>query len=99
SLKVRGQGAATGARPPLLPIFLLGFVALVGVNSFGLIPSAVTGWLSSLSRWCLVVAIAGLGVKTSFQELAELGWRPVALMIGETLFLAALILGGLLTLR
>ena len=100
SLKFRRQGeSAAAARPPLLPVFLMGFVALVVVNSLGLIPSAVTGWLSSLSRWCLVVAIAGLGVKTSFQDLAELGWRPVALMIGETLFLAALILGGLLTLR
>ena len=64
-----------------------------------MIPHDVTGWLSNVSRWCLVVAIAALGVKTSFQQLAELGWRPVALMVGETVFLACLILGGLLLMR
>ena len=47
----------------------------------------------------LVVAIAALGVKTSFQKLAELGWQPMALMVGETVFLAGLILGGLMVLR
>jgi len=35
---------------------------------------------------------------TSFAELAALGWRPVILMVSETLFIAALILLGLLCL-
>jgi uncharacterized integral membrane protein (TIGR00698 family) len=82
-------------RPPLLPAFLVGFVALVGLNSTGAIPNEVSHALSQISRWCLVVAIAGLGVKTSFQQLAALGWRPMALMVGETVFLAALNLGGI----
>lgn len=82
-------------RPPLLPAFLVGFVALVGLNSTGVIPHDLSHALSQISRWCLVVAIAGLGVKTSFQQLAALGWRPMALMVGETVFLAALNLGGI----
>lgn len=89
----QGQAQAT-ERPPLLPAFLVGFVALVALNSTGLISHDVSGALSQVSRWCLVAAIAGLGVKTSFQQLAALGWRPVALMVGETVFLAALNLGG-----
>ena len=92
-------GAEGGARPPLLPGFLIGFAALVVINSLGIIPKPVTDAASHLSRWCLVVAIAALGVKTSLQQLASLGWRPVLMLAVVTVFLAGLILGGLLFLR
>jgi uncharacterized integral membrane protein (TIGR00698 family) len=88
-------GKQTG-RPPLLPLFLVAFVALVLVNSAGLIPSSAAAAASGLSRWCLVTAIAALGIKTSLEKLAAVGWRPVALMLGETLFLATLVLGTVL---
>lgn len=92
-------GAAGGEKPPFLPGFLVGFAVLVVVNSLGLIPQPVTEAASSLSRWCLVVAISALGVKTSFQQLAMLGWRPVAMLAANTVFLAALVMGGLLLMR
>lgn len=95
SLLYRERGEAA-SRAPLLPWFLVLFAALVGVASAGWVPPAAVDLLSQVSRWCLVAAIAALGVKTSFREFASLGWRPVALMVGETLFLAALILGALL---
>jgi uncharacterized membrane protein YadS len=44
------------------------------------------------SRWCLIVAMVGLGMKSSFKELAAMGWRPLVLMIAETVFLAVLVL-------
>ena len=94
--RTRGEG---GARPPLLPGFLIGFAILVVINSLGIIPKPVTDAASHLSRWCLVVAIAALGVKTSLQQLASLGWRPVLMLAADTVFLAGLILGGLLFLR
>lgn len=88
-----------GARPPLLPGFLLGFVALVVLNSFGFVPAGVGTVLASASRWCLVVAIAALGVKTSFADLARLGWQPVAMLVAETVFIAVLVLGAVALLR
>jgi len=99
SMLLRKGGGETGKRPPLLPGFLVGFAVLVAINSFGFIPRMVTDIFSGLSRWCLVVAIAALGVKTSLQQLASLGWRPVVMLMTETVFLAGLILGGLLLLR
>lgn len=93
------DGAAAGRKPPVLPGFLVGFAVLVAVNSLGLIPQPVTEAASGLSRWCLVVAIAALGVKTSFQQLAAVGWRPMAMLVASTVFLAGLILGGLLLMR
>lgn len=94
--RTRGEG---GNRPPLLPGFLIGFAILVVINSLGIIPKPVTDAASHLSRWCLVVAIAALGVKTSLQQLASLGWRPVLMLAVDTVFLAGLILGGLLIWR
>lgn len=99
SLLFRSQGGGQGSKPPLLPMFLVGFAALIVINSLGWIPAPVVQGFSSLSRWCLVVAIAALGVKTSFQQLAALGWRPVLMLVVDTVFLACLILGGLMLQR
>lgn len=84
-----GTSAASARRPPLLPFFLLMFVLLVAVNSLGLIPPAVQHVASDLSGWALVVSISALGIKTSFEKIAALGWRPIALMVAEALFVAA----------
>ncbi len=78
---------------PLLPSFLVAFIVLVALNSAGWIPAAAAQTMETTSRWCLVAAIGALGVKTSIQKLAEMGWRPVALMAIETL---ALLIGVLL---
>ena len=45
---------------------------------------------STLSRWCLVAAIAALGMKTRLGDIVEIGWKPVLLMIVETLVIAAI---------
>ncbi len=84
-----GTSAASARRPPLLPFFLVMFVLLVAVNSLGLIPPAVQHVASDLSGWALVVSISALGIKTSFEKIAALGWRPIALMVAEALFVAA----------
>jgi uncharacterized integral membrane protein (TIGR00698 family) len=86
-------------RPPLLPLFLVAFAALVVVNSFGWLPETVTHGLQEASRWCLVLAIAALGTRTSLGDLANVGWRPVAIIVGETVFVGLLVLLGLLVLR
>lgn len=84
---------ATGPKTvQLVPTFLVGFVALVCINSAGLLPETATSALNDVSRWCLVTAIAALGMKTSFKRLVQVGWRPVALMVVETAWLAVVVL-------
>lgn len=80
-----------GHKVPMLPGFLVAFVAIVIINSLGWIPPVVTEGFTDLSRWCLITAIAALGVKTSFQKLAVVGWKPVVLMVAETAFLLVLV--------
>ena len=90
-----GKGAS-GKRGPLIPWFLVAFAILVAINSTGILPSVATSGMSDVSRWCLVIAIAALGMKTSFQDIVTVGWRPIALLVAETAWLAALVLVSVL---
>ncbi len=89
--RARAEEAGT-KRPPLLPWFAVAFAVLVAINSTGWLPEVVTRTGSEVSRWCLVAAIAALGMKTQLKELATVGVKPVLLMLGETVFLALLVL-------
>ncbi|HEY1091468.1 MAG TPA: putative sulfate exporter family transporter, partial [Burkholderiaceae bacterium] len=74
------SGAVSGERPPLLPWFAVAFAVLVAVNSTGWLPKLVQTGGTALSSWCLVAAIAGIGMKTQLKELVTVGFKPVALM-------------------
>ena len=91
ALHVRGAAAAHAA--PVLPWFAVVFAAFVAITSLGWIPAAVIDAGSVVSRWCLVTAIAAIGMKTSLKSLVAMGLKPVMLVVAETVFLAALVLG------
>jgi uncharacterized membrane protein YadS len=81
------------ARQPLVPWFLWLFAAIVMLHSIGSQTAPVqqaSGWGS---RAGLVPVIAALGTKTGFMPLAQAGWRPIVLILVETLWVAALVLG------
>lgn len=82
----------SGKRPPLLPWFAVGFVILAAINSTGWIGIQTQKLGNDLSQWCLVTAISAIGMKTQLKELASVGIKPIVLMVGETVFLAALVL-------
>lgn len=89
----RMQGInVTGKRPPLLPWFAVGFLILAALNSTGWVPVVVQTGTNELSRWCLIIAISALGMKTQFRELASVGIKPILLMLGESIFLVLLVL-------
>ncbi|MDO6564386.1 putative sulfate exporter family transporter [Amphritea sp. 1_MG-2023] len=95
----KSNGQVKGAGLPL-PGFLIAFIIVVLFNSSGYLPAMITDSMIDISRWCLIVAMVGLGMKASFKELAEMGWKPMLLMTLNTLFLAVLVgtwllLGGL----
>jgi uncharacterized integral membrane protein (TIGR00698 family) len=91
--RVARQSANKDARKgPLVPRFLLGFAVLVALNSALSLPRPFIDAVTQGSNWCLVTAIAALGMKTSFKSLMVVGWKPVALMLAETLWIAGLVL-------
>ncbi len=93
----RGRTPAGAARPPLLPWFVLLFVSLVALNSIVALPAPAVAFGTDVSRWCLVVSLAAIGMKTRIGDMVKLGLRPVLLMVAETVLLAALVLGLLAT--
>lgn len=85
------QPAEQGVRgAPLLPWFAVAFALLVVLNSVLTLPEGVRSAASMASQAFLVVAIAAVGLKTSLREVAEVGWRPAAIVVGSTVWLAAL---------
>ncbi|WP_166418303.1 YeiH family protein [Cochlodiniinecator piscidefendens] len=85
----------TGQRPPIIPGFVAGFIIVVVVNSFGLIPGAVITLSSELSRWALLTAIGAVGLKTSLREVVKVGYPAIILLVAETVFIALFVIGGL----
>lgn len=78
--------------PPVLPLFMIGFILIMGINSLGLIPAMLGTLLSEISRWALVVAVAGLGIKTSVKDVIGVGFGPILVLTMQTLFLAIIAL-------
>jgi uncharacterized integral membrane protein (TIGR00698 family) len=92
----QAAGGSGAVKPqPLVPWFLWVFLALVVVNSAGWLPTEVAQGVSAFSRLCLVVAIAALGLKTSFEQLAKAGWQPITLLLIETVWMALFVLAAI----
>jgi uncharacterized integral membrane protein (TIGR00698 family) len=99
SLVTHRSRAESPDRRPLLPWFLVAFVALIVVNSMGWVPADLHSVFTPVSSWCLLTAVAALGVKTSLKALADVGPAPIGVMVLQTLLLAALVIGGLTLIR
>ena len=84
---------------PLLPWFLVAFVVLVIVNSLGWVPAAAQTMFTPVSSWCLLTAVAALGVKTSLKALSDVGPAPIGVMLIQTIFLAVFVIGGIALIR
>lgn len=99
SLAIRSFAAADpqdcGKRPPLMPSFVVMFLILAGINSFGFVPEMVRTALGDLSAWALLISIAAVGMKTSLKTIFEVGGQAIILIVAETLFIAGFILYGI----
>lgn len=81
-------------RPPILPTFVIGFLIFATLNSMGMIPPIAVEAMSSLSRWALLISIAAVGMKTSLKRILDVGGQAIALIVLETIFIAAFVLIG-----
>ena len=78
-----------------LPWFVLLFAIFVGLNSTGYMPASLVELFSTASRWCLIIGIAAMGMRTSFKDVLNIGGRSIALICIETTVLAALVLASI----
>ena len=85
-------------RPPLVPLFLLGFLACVALRATGLL---APGWLDAarLTQTALLTAaMFALGTGVRLSVLRGVGWRPFALATASTILVATIALVGVLLL-
>ena len=78
---------AAAERPPIVPSFVVAFVVLVTLISFGVFPAPVIAIATETSRWALLTAIAAGGLKTSLRDVIDGGAAAIALLVVETAFI------------
>jgi len=91
----RSKHTPAGDKPPLLPWFAVAFAVLVVVNSALPLTPLVRDAGNGASRFLLISAIAALGLKTRFSDIAAAGWKPVVLMVMQTAFIAGVALAAI----
>lgn len=81
-------------RPPIVPLFVLGFLLMAGLRTFGLLPEAAVTGLGWVQTVCLAMAMFALGRGVQWRSLKSLGAGPLGLAATVTLVVAVVGLGG-----
>ncbi|SKB02118.1 conserved hypothetical integral membrane protein [Agreia bicolorata] len=82
--------AGTTKRPPIVPLFVLGFLAAVLVRTVVPLPGGVLEVADVLQTVLLATALFALGTGIRFAELARTGWKALIVGLGSWVFIAAL---------
>lgn len=63
----------------IFPYFILLFLVMVALRSFGIIPEIMVPAISNASRFAMVMALSAIGMKTSFSDIRNIGPKPMIL--------------------
>ena len=78
--ELQKENQGTGKKINLLkivPWFILGFVALAGLNSIGVIPAALSSGMKSTSKFLMVTSLGAIGLNTSLTDFRKAGLAPM----------------------
>lgn len=70
-----------------LPWFLVMFIALAILANMNLLRQSWISAMTATAKWCLLIAIAALGMKTSLKSMMEINPKFALILGAETLFL------------
>lgn len=87
----RSAGEGDGRLPPVVPLFIVGFLALVLVRSFLPVPDAVVDAADLVRNVLLAAALVAIGAGLRLERLAQSGGRAIA--AGAISWLVILVLG------
>ncbi|MFH8370325.1 YeiH family protein [Streptomyces sp. NPDC018031] len=103
SVRARRRAAPAGPdggdalrRPPLVPLFVAGFLAMVALRSTGLLPSGVLDAAHTGQELLLAAALFGLGSAVHLPSLTRTGARVAALGLCAWVVVAGAGYGGVL---
>lgn len=94
--RATGASATAGRTPPLVPLFVAGFVAMVLVRSLVPLPAGVLAAAATAQTALLTAAMFALGCGVRVATLRAVGLRPVALATLATVWVAGLAAVGVL---
>lgn len=78
----------SGARTSI-PWFLILFIALAGLANTGVLQQGWIDAMTGIAQWCLLIAIAALGMKTSLKSMFDINPKFAIVLGIETLVLLA----------
>ncbi len=84
------QGPGAGKRPPLVPLFVLGFLALILVRTWGVLPEAVLDAAAVLQELLFAAALFALGAGVRVRALFASGVRAVAAAVASWVLISGL---------
>ena len=84
------SGAVNVAKPPLIPLFVIGFILIAIINNVLTIPASLHDSLVLLSKVLLSAGLVALGASVRWSAIKAIGGRPLAMGL-----LAWLLVGGL----
>lgn len=90
----RASGAGEKRFAVIPPWFLIAFFAFASLRSLDVAPQAVVDTAGPAARWCLVVAIAAVGVSTKLGEAMKVSGRLLAAIAVQTVIIFGLALAG-----
>lgn len=73
------SGTSSGGARVVIPWFAVGFLAVIGFNSFNLLPSATVDAINYVDTFLLTMAMAALGAETSIDKFKKAGAKPFVL--------------------
>jgi uncharacterized integral membrane protein (TIGR00698 family) len=85
-----------GGRAPLIPLFVLGFLACVALRTTGTIPEAALGGITHVQVAALGAALFGMGTSVKLASLLKKSGPVLVVSTLGTLFIGAVTLAGIL---
>ncbi|MEX3529643.1 YeiH family protein [Corynebacterium xerosis] len=82
--------------PPIMPLFVAGFLAMVAVRSTGVVPQGVLDAAGVAEQLLLGAAMFALGVGVRFSLIRKVGGAPVVMAAAATVVVAVIGLAGVL---
>lgn len=74
----RTPAAAGERRPPIVPLFVAGFLMAIAVRSSGVLPATSLATAATVEKILLTAALVALGTGVDVRRLRRLGGRPLA---------------------
>jgi uncharacterized integral membrane protein (TIGR00698 family) len=88
--------AAGAARPPLVPVFVLGFLGCASLRAIGAVPTWALEWIGLAQVAALGAALFGMGASVHLASLLKKSGSLLLLAAVSTLFITATALAGVL---